>query len=101
MMVVVMDKKTLNSLKEKNEVGFSKPILPSFYIPRRSCGMLVHISCNGQHYAFHIPEHMHRIHRHTDYKTALQTGCPLTSMLQMSNKQQHILCLSERNLPSS
>jgi hypothetical protein len=63
--------------------------------------MLVHIPCNDQRCAFHILEHMHHIRRHIDCRTALQTGCPLTSMLQMSNKQLHILYWFEHSLPSS
>jgi hypothetical protein len=78
-------------LEKRGEWLLFQPILPFFYILRRSYDMLVHIPCNDQRCAFHILEHMHHIRRHIDCRTALQTGCPLTSMLQMSNKQLHIL----------
>jgi hypothetical protein len=76
--------------KSKNWSGLI--IKPSFYILPHSYDMLVRISCSGQHRVFHAPEHMHRRYQHIDCKTVLQIGCPWTSMLQMSNKQQHILC---------
>jgi hypothetical protein len=74
---------------------------PFFYILLHSYDMLVRIACSGQHHAFHTPERKHHRHPRTDYKTALQTGCPLTSAMQMSNKQQHIVCSFVRSLPSS
>jgi hypothetical protein len=75
--------------KSKNKSGSITE--PSFYILQHSCGMSEHIFCSGQYRAFHILERKHRRCQHTDCKIALQIGCPLTSMLQMSNKQQHIL----------
>jgi hypothetical protein len=71
-----MEKKTLNSLKEKIGVGFPKPTLPSFYILRRSCGMLVRIACSGQHCGAHILWRKRHKCQHIDCKTALQIGCP-------------------------
>jgi hypothetical protein len=65
---------------------------PSFYILQRSYDMLVRIACSGQHCGVHTPERKHRRYQHTDCRTVLQTGCPLTSTLRMSNKQQRILC---------
>jgi hypothetical protein len=74
---------------------------PSFYILQHSYDMLVRIACSGQHRGVHTPERKHHIRRHTDYRTALKIGCPSTSAMQMSNKQQHIVCSFAHSLPSS